>query len=583
MLQESICPAALSDVTEYLSAERRRERILQSSAVLVQIFAGTCDTALVSAITHAISAAIPEAVIVGASSMGEIFRGALLIKSTCAISFSYFDTSLISCMMLDTSEIPPFEAGRAFQDFCCASPEDTRGALLLCTTKTMNAQKLLDGMEGCAVDFPIIGAGAACYDNTTTTYIIYGEQIIENGAVMALFSGSDLKFEPLWCNGWKPMSRVFTVTNVSSDGLTVRTIDGEPAQRLYKKYLGISDREKFCWDVIEFPLVVRRGGTELARIPLDCGNSGELIFAADVIKGEGVRLAYGDHEIILHDAARMHEEMLKFNPQGITIYNCGSRRFFFGTEADTETLPFEDICSTSGFYTSGEITGSTKKMLLQNMTMAAFGIREGEPAPRPKICKPQAEALPESGSASFQVRLVHFIKAIVAEYEVQNRELRQLSKHDSLTGLYNRGATEKKLNEYIAESDAAVDSVFLLDIDLFKQINDRLGHYTGDIVLTELSRVMERCCGEDAFIGRWGGEEFMVLLHGVSGEEAEMLAEELRSFINRYDFRTGMSVTVSIGVTQICKGDTIDSVYRRVDRALYSAKESGRNKVSLES
>ncbi|AFH65538.2 hypothetical protein B2K_33380 [Paenibacillus mucilaginosus K02] len=153
---------------------------------------------------------------------------------------------------------------------------------------------------------------------------------------------------------------------------------------------------------------------------------------------------------------------------------------------------------------------------------------------------------------------------------------------DFLTGLSNR----RSINEWLHKHAAAQRklSVVLLDIDHFKKINDTYGHDTGDVVLTEISRVLRDTAGPADLVGRFGGEEFIVLLPEAGIEQAAAFAERLRQRIAGHSFQYGPGgperVTVSIGLT-VWNGakDDIPAMLKRADRSLYMAKRQGRNTV----
>jgi diguanylate cyclase (GGDEF)-like protein len=121
----------------------------------------------------------------------------------------------------------------------------------------------------------------------------------------------------------------------------------------------------------------------------------------------------------------------------------------------------------------------------------------------------------------------------------------------------------------------------LFDIDDFKGINDRFGHASGDQVLAELSRRVRGHLRTSDGLGRWGGEEFLVLLPECGGEQACELAEKLRQLVSATPFEDVGTVTASFGVAQRSLGETEDAWFGRVDRALYRAKQRGRNRVEL--
>jgi diguanylate cyclase (GGDEF)-like protein len=121
--------------------------------------------------------------------------------------------------------------------------------------------------------------------------------------------------------------------------------------------------------------------------------------------------------------------------------------------------------------------------------------------------------------------------------------------------------------------------VLLVDIDHFKHVNDTYGHDVGDMILREgVDRVKSFVTQKD-IIGRWGGEEFIMISPYSSKEKAIEVAELIRSKVEELDFEVAGHITLSGGVTILRRDDTVDSVFKRVDDALYEAKETGRNKM----
>ena len=120
----------------------------------------------------------------------------------------------------------------------------------------------------------------------------------------------------------------------------------------------------------------------------------------------------------------------------------------------------------------------------------------------------------------------------------------------------------------------------MLDIDNFKKVNDIYGHKEGDHVIQALSDVLRDITMgvESCFLGRWGGEEFMVLLSDSNAYDAAVLAEDIRLKFASISYETAGCQTVSIGVTQ-AKDEDADTLYNRVDKALYMAKAAGKNQV----
>ncbi len=176
------------------------------------------------------------------------------------------------------------------------------------------------------------------------------------------------------------------------------------------------------------------------------------------------------------------------------------------------------------------------------------------------------------------------------EVEILRQELEQMketAKTDALTGLLNRRAFDMEMDSLIENAQASVDTTFLLllDIDHFKRINDNYGHLVGDKVLRYTSKLLQQFVKDGGMAARYGGEEMAILLHQVDQVQATKTANEIRealakSRLQRKDSGESIGqVTISIGVSALRVGDTVESLIERADKALYQAKESGRNQV----
>lgn len=162
------------------------------------------------------------------------------------------------------------------------------------------------------------------------------------------------------------------------------------------------------------------------------------------------------------------------------------------------------------------------------------------------------------------------------------RELLSQAIIDPLTGAFNRRHMENRLAETAEPSgrNAAVATILLIDIDHFKRINDQLGHASGDAVLRKLSSLIEAHTRKTDQLFRMGGEEFLLLLPETSAADAMTVAENVRRAIEKADWPGDYPpVTISVGVSQHGLNEKTDEWIKKADRALYRAKEMGRNKV----
>ncbi len=163
-------------------------------------------------------------------------------------------------------------------------------------------------------------------------------------------------------------------------------------------------------------------------------------------------------------------------------------------------------------------------------------------------------------------------------------QLEEMAMTDKLTGLANRQAFDLLVPHALSEARRAKTLLLaiLIDIDRFKDINDRLGHLAGDTVIKQVARTIKATLRESDIVCRWGGEEFLVVLKGPAEAQGQPLAEKIRDAVEAGTFRYGettIPVTISLGVATYIDGETPDQLIARADKALYEAKERGRNLV----
>jgi diguanylate cyclase (GGDEF)-like protein len=183
---------------------------------------------------------------------------------------------------------------------------------------------------------------------------------------------------------------------------------------------------------------------------------------------------------------------------------------------------------------------------------------------------------------TYHDRLMKTCSSIVSIMQ-ERKALRRLSMTDKLTGLWNRVKLDKLLVTQAATyyRHAETYCVMLLDVDHFKSVNDTHGHNVGDAVLIELANILQTSVRTNDIVGRWGGEEFMVLLSKSDAAKAEIVAEKIRNSIMHHDFPVVGNITVSIGICEVSQQVSILQMIDRADQALYKAKENGRNQVCV--
>jgi polar amino acid transport system substrate-binding protein len=164
-------------------------------------------------------------------------------------------------------------------------------------------------------------------------------------------------------------------------------------------------------------------------------------------------------------------------------------------------------------------------------------------------------------------------------------KFKSISHKDDLTNIYNRRKLKKVLikhyNEFTIDK-SNIFSVILIDIDYFKSVNDTYGHDIGDQIIKEISNFILENKQENDYFGRWGGEEFLIISPKKNCYDVKNYYEKIRKDISEKIFSDKkLKKTCSFGITDIRSGDTLDSLLKRADEALYVSKETGRNKIEI--
>jgi len=176
------------------------------------------------------------------------------------------------------------------------------------------------------------------------------------------------------------------------------------------------------------------------------------------------------------------------------------------------------------------------------------------------------------------------IQDISVEYELRrkNEQLHEKTIRDSLTKLYNHQYSIELIKKEVNKLDTQVNkkelSLVMIDIDYFKKVNDTFGHLFGDYVLETVSNILVKNISNNGYVGRFGGEEFLIVLPEIGIDKAFNLGENIRNEIEKYKFDSDLKLTVSVGIKQY-RDETSIQLVKNVDDLLYKAKQNGRNRI----
>ncbi len=574
---------------EAVEAWRRWRVENNAGQALVHIFSDGADDGDVAYARTAVEELMPDAACVGASASGNLFEGNITTERlvvTCTV-YEKPDSFVRSCLIpVENGDISCLrEALRGMRDAFAG----VKGVEVLMTIDTIPIREVCRILQEEIPDGIPVWGGGAFGDNAFTAYVFdKRSQACTAGVVLTLLGGPDLHIMNSRVLGWRRLGSPLKVTR--AEGKVLYELDGSPAYEIYRHYLKIPNDEHIFYNALEFPFAVSYGDGMLLRHALACNEDGSIEMSTDIPEGSILHLTYGDPESILENVYESVRQLRSFAPEVVSVFDCfGRKTFWGGTEGSRETKPLSEVAPVYGFCTAGELIRRIS-MEHHNLSLVFAGMREGSPVMRGVADQQENVRRRNESTMSMVSRLANFINTATAEVVRANELLSIMAITDQLTGLYNRGEIQRRIIERIDScgSDPTGEratGIIMIDLDNFKEVNDTFGHQEGDQVLVSVSRLireMTEAQGNGAAGGRWGGEEFMLMLPGMDLEETASFAEELRRRIAALRFERCGHETASFGVAQARPGETENDVIMRSDMALYKAKRLGKNQVQTD-
>ena len=541
------------------------------SHIVFQINSETIDKEKIANVCSIVEKELPQAEYFGCSTNGNIISGEFSgheISLICTV-FEYPSTK----MMFRQYDLSAETSDAVTDDLLRLIDENpwVKAVELVTTIRGMSMTGFCENLSNAKPDIQIFGGGAFVADINNQKACVFskGGGISDGSVVFWLLGGEDLDIISTYVTGWKPLGKVFHVTK--SVGSRLYELDGAPAYDVYYKYLNIKNDDQFFIHTLEFPFFYKLHGINILRAPTASLEDGSLMMTSDMESDVFAQLAYGDPGTILESVREEGQKIRDFRPESVHIFSCAARRSFWGnSEISKESLPFDNIAPTSGFYTSGEFLRTGKYVNQHNVTMVLVGMREGlaEDIPMKTLEVDDSEF---TGKMALINRLANYINAAFLELE-------DAAVTDGLTKLFNRSEIQRRINERLISGEPL--SLVMIDIDNFKSVNDTFGHKEGDNVIVGLANMLKEGIAKNggvASAGRWGGEEFMVMIP-LGIESAINAAKEMCELFCNIEFPLAGHRTISVGVTEAKKNDTLDELLIRVDSGLYEAKRGGKNR-----
>ena len=575
MIQKSYCLRSLGDIENCIRLFAA-SYVPGKQSILISIYTHWNKPETIREMIRLFCDAFPEAEIAGMTTAGGIDNGCMRLRQT-VVTIQFFEKSDVHTAIYDFSQEPMEELGEKARSFC-QRQKDLSALLLLMTQRYYDFEPFLTALDKLGKDIPICGGYAHTYRNEDGIYVFTKDAILSRGILLVTFSG-DVKIMTTSVMGWQPLGRTMTIT--ATDGpLVIRSLDHKPAAYFYQKYLHSTD---FGKSELLFPLVRSRHQVQLSILPLESQSNGALQTNVFSHVGDQVQMAYGDPDQVILSSREALGHIERFAPEGMLLISCVTRRYYLKEDVNQILSAYSDFCVAPGGYMNGELIRIDGKTQATNMTLISVCFREGEAPLVAATRKPHAPVVLGEALSTIQ-RLATFVTETTKELAETQKQLSFAASHDSFTGLLNRGSIEEMLCRCHKDTRARRlnFSALMIDLDTFKHINDTFGHAKGDEVICEVASILKHMIRPTDFAGRWGGDEFLIILPGSTLETAKTLSIHMKdALLHAHVLPDDSPVSASFGVTIARPGELEQSFYKRVDNALYTSKENGKNRITI--
>ena len=383
--------------------------------LLVQVFSSLHnDLENLQSILDTLSSELPQAVVIGATTDGEIEAGSVYTNST-VISFSSFEYTRINAFAIENCSTK--QSAHSLVENLVTD----RTKLLLTFTDgtTTNGEVFLSAIHKLSPTTSIAGGMAGDGASFKQTYVIYGKDIIANGAVGVALNSDRLHVQTDYSFDWQPLGRAMVVTKATDN--RVYEIDYFPAAETYGKYLGKEIEDALPNIGIEFPLLLKRNDLIFARAVVAKFDDGSLLFAGNINEGDRVYLGFADINQVMHNSFEKAEDFSNKNIETFFIYSCMARRRFMSDIIHTEIEPYAQMAATAGFFTYGEFFHANSENYLFNESMTIVALSEN--IDNPNNYKPLCNHSFNSDENRTFKALNHLFKVTQAEYEFNQQLL----------------------------------------------------------------------------------------------------------------------------------------------------------------
>ena len=561
---------------------------VDTNKTLIQVFSGLILETEIKQIQSIIKNKNNKIIFIGSSTAGEIYEGTVH-ENTINISIIEFnETTVRQGYFIDEDD---YTTGKQIANALFSN--NTKATILFIDGLQTNGNDVINGISSINSTIPLAGGMAGDNGYFKNTFIFDNNGVYSKGTVAVSLNSEILNVFTQYQLNWQPIGKIMTVTKADKNRLY--EINGISVSEIYRKYLGDIVGNNLPFSATEFPLLkIEDDGLEICRTFIhQFKEDGSLLTIGNLEVGDKVRLAFGNVDLVLNSTKNNLTKYQSFQPEVIFVYSCTARRAFLQSQITVELNPLNKIAPNIGFFTYGEIYHKNNKNSLLNISLTTLALNEKNS----KNIYIDESILDENKKEKNFIKNKHFLaldaltnlsNTVISELEEAKQQLKELANKDYLTGLYNRRYFNEIAQDFINVSKREKESfsVIMLDIDKFKNINDTYGHGVGDDVIKILSKILLETTRKSDIVSRFGGEEFALLLPFTDKDSAFIIAEKIRSTVQNKKIIINdgkiIQFTISLGVDLILNTDeNIELSLNRADKALYIAKESGRNKVII--
>lgn len=557
---------------------------LNPEKTLVQIFSGLVSYFEIKQIQSILKEKNSEILYIGSTTAGEICEAEVKENSITISIMEFEDTTFNLDFFTDEND---YNLGIKIAETLFTS--NTKAMILFIDGLQTKGNEVLNGISSVNNSIPLAGGIAGDNGNFLETFVFDKNGIYSKGCIAVTLNSDILNVYTDYQLNWQPIGQMMTVTKAEKNRLY--EIDGISASEIYRKYLGDKVGDNLPFSATEFPLLkIDDDGLEICRIfKHQFEEDGSLLTMGDIEVGDKVRLAFGNVDLVLNSTIDNLHQYQSFAPEAIFTYSCTARLAFLQSEITVELEPLNRIAPTCGFFTYGEIFHNNNKNELLNVSLTILALSENNVEYKNNFDIDNKNGAEKNfiTNKHFLVleALTHLSNTVIKELEETQEQLKSQANKDYLTNLYNRRYFNEVAEDIIqlSKRENKPCSIIMLDIDKFKDINDTYGHTIGDKFIEKLANILLLNTRESDIVSRFGGDEFAILLPFTNKQEAYKVSEDLRINVEKQNITIDDKIikfTISLGIDVIDynENNCVNMALDKADKALYEAKETGRNK-----